>query len=113
MKSKLFALALSASACFAQGHRSFSVDVQGSGSAMILIPGLQCPRDVWKEFMVHYSSRYQIHAVTITGFAGEPAIPGLGLSKVKDDLIQYIRDKELTKPVIVGHSLGGFLALWI
>jgi len=113
MKTKLLTALLTASACFAQGHRSFSVTVQGSGPAMILIPGLECSRDVWQGFIERYSSGYEIHAVTIAGFAGEPAVPGLRLEQVKDDLIAYIRERNLVKPVIVGHSLGGFLAFWI
>jgi pimeloyl-ACP methyl ester carboxylesterase len=31
--------------------------------------------------------------------------------RVRDGLADYIRDKHLDHPVIVGHSLGGFLAL--
>ena len=80
---------------------------------MILIPGLQCSGAVWNEAVAHYSDEYQVHVLTIAGFAGEPAIPGLRLSTVRDDLIRYIRENKLDHPVIVGHSLGGFLALWI
>jgi pimeloyl-ACP methyl ester carboxylesterase len=80
---------------------------------MILIPGLQCSGAVWNEAVVFYSDKYQVHVLTIAGFAGEPAIPGLPLSTVRDDLIRYIRENKLNHPVIVGHSLGGFLALWI
>ena len=76
---------------------------------MILIPGLDCPGDVWNGVVDHYKSHYEIHVLTIAGLAGEPAVPGLHLSTVKDDVIRYIRDKGLEKPIIAGHSLGGFL----
>lgn len=33
------------------------------------------------------------------------------LDRVIDGLAEYVRQKHLEKPVIVGHSLGGFLAL--
>jgi len=33
------------------------------------------------------------------------------LDRVRDGLADYIRKNKLEKPVIVGHSLGGFLAL--
>src|ERR1017187_7991318 len=32
---------------------------------------------------------------------------------VRKDLAAYIRDNKMNKPVIVGHSLGGVLALWL
>ncbi len=92
---------------------SFSVTVSGAGQSMILIPGLESSSEVWSGVIDHYKSKYQLHAITLAGFAGQPAIPGLRLSNVKDDVIRYIRDNKLAHPVLVGHSLGGFLALWI
>jgi pimeloyl-ACP methyl ester carboxylesterase len=79
---------------------------------MILIPGLQSSADVWDATVRHFRDRYQVHALTLAGFAGQPAIDGLRLRTVRDDLIRYIRDRHLDHPVLVGHSLGGFLALW-
>jgi pimeloyl-ACP methyl ester carboxylesterase len=35
------------------------------------------------------------------------------LQTVRDDVLRYIEEKKLDHPVIVGHSLGGFLAFWI
>jgi len=35
------------------------------------------------------------------------------METIRKDIASYIRDKKLTRPVIVGHSLGGFLAYWI
>ena len=32
---------------------------------------------------------------------------------MRKDLAAYIRNNKLDKPVIVGHSLGGFMALWL
>ena len=66
---------------------------------MILIPGLQCSGAVWNEAVVFYSDKYQVHVLTIAGFAGEPAIPGLPLSTVRDDLLRYIRENKLIIPL--------------
>jgi N-formylmaleamate deformylase len=117
MKRKWFAAALSflllAPLCLAQAHTSFSVEIDGTGPPMILIPGLESPGQVWKNLIENYRTKYQIHALTLAGFAGEPAVAGLRLEKVKDEIIAYIQKNKLAKPVIVGHSLGGFLAFWI
>lgn len=115
MKAKHFVLLplLLAACCFADVPKSFSVSVRGVGRPMILIPGLECPGQVWQGFIEHFQSKYQVHSITLAGFAGEPAVPGLRLVDVKNDLIRYIQDSKLEKPLIVGHSLGGFLALWV
>jgi pimeloyl-ACP methyl ester carboxylesterase len=94
-------------------HAAFVVKVTGSGRPMILIPGLSCGGNVWDGTVAHFKDRYQCHVVTLAGFAGQPAIGEPFLEQVRDGLSKYIRDKKLERPVIVGHSLGGFLAFWL
>ena len=96
---------------------SFQVEVSGvkGKPPMILIPGLSSSGEVWKDTVARYKDKYECHVLTLAGFAGVPLEnkePGM-LLRVRTDLAAYIRDKKLEKPTIVGHSLGGFLALWI
>ena len=92
---------------------SFAVRVVGSGPPMILIPGLACGGDVWDGAVARWSSRYRMHILTLPGFAGQPPIAPPLLETVRRDLVRYIADQRLERPVIVGHSLGGFLAWWL
>lgn len=92
---------------------AFRVEVVGSGPPMILIPGLTCGGDVWAETAAHYRGTHQLHVVTLAGFAGEPRIAAPMLERVRDELVAYIAAQHLEHPVVVGHSLGGFMALWI
>lgn len=91
--------------------KSFRVQVVGRGRPMILIPGLSSSGDTWKTTVARYEDRFTCHVLTLAGFAGVPAIPAPMLSTVRDEVAGYIRDRHLVKPVIVGHSLGGTLAL--
>lgn len=98
----------------AQGaHASFDVTVAGRGPAMVLIPGLLSSGDVWRSTVQKYQDRYTLHTVTLAGFGGPPPVGSPFLPRVRDEIINYIRVQKLGKPVIVGHSLGGFLAFWI
>jgi pimeloyl-ACP methyl ester carboxylesterase len=94
-------------------YRSFSVTRVGHGRPMILIPGLLSAGDAWSSTVDHFKDRYECHVLTLAGFAGQPAIPAPFLQTVRDDVVKYIAEKNLDRPVIVGHSLGGFLAYWI
>jgi pimeloyl-ACP methyl ester carboxylesterase len=94
-------------------NRSFSVTKVGHGRPMILIPGLVSSGDVWSSTVEHFKDRYECHVLTLAGFAGQPAVPAPFLQTVRDDVLRYIADQKLDRPVIVGHSLGGFLGLWI
>ncbi len=116
-------LLLASSAIFAQqpaptaaAHNGlFDVKVTGSGSPVILIPGLSSSGDVWDGTVAHLSPMYQCHVLTLAGYAGQPAWPGVDKGKfitsVEDELAAYIREQKLEKPVLIGHSLGGTVAL--
>jgi pimeloyl-ACP methyl ester carboxylesterase len=87
----------------------FEVKVVGKGPPMILIPGLMSAGAVWDSTVDHYKDRYECHVLTLAGFAGQPPVPGPFLEAVRQGLADYIRAKKLDRPVVVGHSLGGFL----
>jgi len=99
----------------AHAKRHFKVDVVGRGKqSMILIPGLACPGEVWNETVERYQDQYTCHVISLPGFAGQPPIESEHyLQTLRDDIITYIKENNLTKPIMVGHSLGGFLCLWI
>ena len=92
---------------------SFSVSITGKGQPIILIPGYSCSGDVWNETVAHLKDHYQCHVLTLPGFAGVPPIKAPILQTVRDEIIHYIKAKRLQKPILMGHSLGAFMSLWI
>jgi N-formylmaleamate deformylase len=93
--------------------RSFRVQVAGHGQPMILIPGLSSSGDTWNATVARYRERFTCHVLTLAGFAGVPPIEQPLLATVRAELVEYIREQQLTRPILVGHSLGGTLALAI
>ena len=91
---------------------SFQVDVRGEGRPIIFIPGLGCPGEVWNATADRLDG-FESHILTLAGFAGLPPIDGRLSETVRKDLTRYIRAKRMKRPVIVGHSMGGFIAFWI
>jgi len=106
-----FTLAFLALATAALAQPPFEVKVIGHGRPMILIPGLSSSGETWDTTVAHYRDRFQCHVLTIAGFAGVPRVDAPMLPKVRDGLADYIRKYKLDRPVVVGHSLGGFVAL--
>lgn len=94
-------------------ERAFKVEVSGRGQPMILIPGLSSSGEVWASTVAKYKMNYECHVLTLAGFAGEPPVKAPFLEKVRQGIIAYIREKKLKEPVIVGHSLGGTMAMWL
>jgi len=83
----------------------------------VFVHGLGTSTDTWRRCMEHLAGRHTVVAVDLLGH---------GASPVPDDPAEYTRDAmlaeldelvaELTeecgeRPVLVGHSLGGYLAL--
>lgn len=96
-----------------QPPTSFGVEVHGAGSPVLLIPGLSSSGDVWDATVAALEDRYEVHVLSLAGFAGRPAIEGPFLPRVRDDIVAYIRTHQLDRPAVVGHSLGGFMAFWL
>jgi pimeloyl-ACP methyl ester carboxylesterase len=94
----------------------FEVKVVGQGPAVILIPGLASSGDVWQSTVDTLKADYQLHIFTLAGFAGVKPLPmqswGEGyLATQQQAILRYISEQQLNKPVVIGHSLGGYLAL--
>jgi pimeloyl-ACP methyl ester carboxylesterase len=97
-------------------HPGFVVQVVGKGRPVLLIPGLNCTGAVWDETVARYRGHYQCHVITLAGFGGVAAqqpVPDHLLQDVRDQLLAYVNAQKLNRPVVIGHSLGGFLALWM
>ena len=91
---------------------SFSVIRTGTGRPMILIPGLFCSGKVWDETVAHFKGQYECFEITLPGFAGQPPIQSDSILKtIVNQLADFIKMNKLKNPVIVGHSLGGYVAL--
>lgn len=95
----------------AGNHPAFQMKVAGEGRTVILIPGLASSGTTWDATVERLSAHYRCVELTLAGFAGVPPINGPLLTEARDQIAQYIRDNRLERPVIMGHSLGGSIAL--
>ena len=93
---------------------SFSVSKTGQGPALILIPGLDCSGEVWSETADRYKDRYTCYSLTLPGFAGVPTrYTDKILDSLSNEIAAWVTRQGIHKPILIGHSLGGWLALKI
>jgi pimeloyl-ACP methyl ester carboxylesterase len=93
----------------------FSVTVQGTGPDVILIPGLTASSDVWKGTVAAVPG-YRYHLLQVAGFANTPArgnAKGEVVGPLAEEVARYIHSRGLRRPAIVGHSMGGTVAMMV
>ena len=83
------------------------------GRPVILIPGLAGGPWVWQQVIASLEKDHVVYAITLAGFDGMPVPPDGGnlFDRADASLLQLIQQQKIDKPVLVGHSLGGTLAL--
>ena len=94
-------------------NQSIHVKIIGKGKTVLLIPGFTVPGESWDTVVNQLKDNYECHVVTLAGFAGKKAIDFPWLSQVNDALEEYIKQNKLTNLTVIGHSLGGTIAVWL
>ena len=90
------------------------VKVTGQGQPVLFIPGYSCSMDVWKEVIPNFEQDYECHVFTLPGFAeNDKVVEHDFLKTVQEELTVYIKEKNLKNPIVVGHSMGGFMGLYL
>ena len=80
------------------------------GRTLVLIPGLASSDDVW-EGTVEAMSEYDIRVVQVAGFAGADPVADISAEKIGDDIAAHLAESAGNDTVLIGHSLGGFVAM--
>ncbi len=90
------------------------VETKGHGPDVVLIPGLASTSAVWARTAAALEGRYRVHLVTVRGF-GETApggnAEGLVGAPTSAEIRRYIEEQGLRRPALIGHSMGGQVAL--
>ena len=112
MKKSLLILALFLISIISYAQPSaIKVEVSGNGNPILYLPGFITPGSVWEPTVQAVEGTYQSHLVSYAGFDGLPPISTPWYSQLKEALIAYAEEKDLKNLTIVGHSLGGNLAV--
>jgi pimeloyl-ACP methyl ester carboxylesterase len=93
-----------------------SIVEMGSGSPVVLIPGLSSPRAVWDGFAPKLAASHKVYLVQFNGFGGDD--PGANLAPgvldgAVNELHSYLAAHKAAPARVIGHSMGGLIALML
>ncbi|UWX60438.1 alpha/beta hydrolase [Chryseobacterium oranimense] len=90
----------------------FEVKKSGKGKQSILfIPGFASSGEVWNDTTAKFEKDFTCYTLTMAGFAGVKPLPDASFKNWEKEIAAYIKDQKLEKPIIIGHSMGGGLAM--
>lgn len=95
---------------FAQ-EKAIKIEVTGKGNPILFLPGFITPGTVWKETIKNITTKNENHLFTYAGFNGLAPIEMPWYKNVKEAIFKYIEKKGLKEIRIIGHSMGGNLAI--
>jgi len=93
--------------------RRIAVTTRGTGRDVVMIAGLASGPGVWNGVMAAVPG-CRWHLIQVRGFAGLAAdanASGPLIQPLVDEIARYIAAAGLVRPAIVGHSMGGTLAM--
>lgn len=106
-----FGLIIAILAAASAQHHAIRVERTGKGTPVIFLPGFTTPGSVWKETVSNLKGKYQAHLVSYAGFNGIAPIKMPWYESIRKETLDYIAQEKLSNVVIVGHSMGGTLAI--
>lgn len=97
---------------FSNTDYSFEVIISGTGkNNVILIPGWSCSGEVWNETVAQIKKNNKCYVLTMKGFAGTKPEAAPDFRNWVKSIADYIKEQDIKKPVIIGHSIGGGMAM--
>jgi pimeloyl-ACP methyl ester carboxylesterase len=89
-----------------------SATVTGKGAtAILLLPGLGCGPYEFAGIAPKLAANYTVYSLTFAGFDGAAPVKGPYLDAFAQSITELIAREHLRKPILIGHSLGGHLAV--
>jgi pimeloyl-ACP methyl ester carboxylesterase len=85
----------------------------GAGDPLVLLHGYAASRFTWRSWVPRLASRHELYLVDLKGFgaAAKPKGEGYGPADLAEDVVRLVTRLDLARVTIVGHSMGGGIAL--
>jgi len=86
----------------------------GKGKPVLLIHGFCETHEIWDGFAESLAKSFELFAIDLPGF-GESPLPATSFSihEIAGMILSWIDRRNMSAPFLVGHSLGGYVALSI
>jgi len=85
--------------------------VTGSGRPILILHGLFGSSGNWQSIARRLAPAFFVHAIDLRNHGASPWSPEMSYRIMAGDVAGYMRQRGLERPVLVGHSMGGKVAM--
>jgi 3-oxoadipate enol-lactonase len=89
----------------------FSYEAAGDPSAppLVFLHGIGGAARAWRGQLDAFSDHYRTIAWDMPGYGGSAPLPSVSIAALADALRDFLQQTGATKPILVGHSIGGMI----
>lgn len=83
----------------------------GTGKPLIILHGLFGFLDNWQTLAKYFAQHYKVYLVDLRNHGRSPHSTDFSYPLMAADLLEFITDHQIQEPAIMGHSMGGKVAM--
>lgn len=87
---------------------------KGKGTPVVLIHGFCETHEIWSGFDDALAENFHVFSIDLPGFGDSP-LPKtpFTIDNIGSQVLQWMKSKKIEHPMLIGHSLGGYVILAI
>lgn len=85
---------------------------EGSGSPLVIVHGLYGSSDNWMNIGRHLAEKYTVYMIDLRNHGRSPFSDVHTFDSMKADLEEFFEKHNIGKATLLGHSMGGKVAMW-
>jgi esterase len=90
---------------------NLSFETVGSGPPLLVLHGLFGSGGNWRSVARHLAATHTVHSADLRNHGASPWADTMGYAEMADDLLQLMDRLGLQAPAVIGHSMGGKVAM--
>lgn len=85
---------------------------EGAGFPIVFVHGFCETKAIWQDFKHHFTPNFDVIRVDLPGFGESPSLGnGTSIENMAILLANTLNELQVQRPLLVGHSLGGYVIL--
>lgn len=85
--------------------------IAGRGEPLIIMHGLFGSLDNFRSIALHFERHLEVHRLDLPGHGESDTLPTLSIAAMAEQIQGYLKEKNISRCTVLGHSLGGKVAM--